>query len=71
MLNDYTKLCTSLDKNLSQLDWHIFETAEIENRVITNTGHFLAFLYQTAIHVLLAMIKYSFFKNHRFLREAI
>jgi endonuclease IV len=35
---------TKIIKNLSQLDWHIFETAEIENRVITNAGHFPAFL---------------------------
>ena len=31
--------------------------------LITKTGHFPAFLYQTAIHVLLPMIKYSFFKK--------
>jgi hypothetical protein len=39
--------------------------------LITKTGHFPAFLYQTAIHVLLPMIKYSFFKNHRFLRRLL
>ena len=62
---------TKIHKNLSQLDRHIFETAERENRVITNAGHFPTFLYQTVIHVLLPMIKYSFFKNHRFLRRLL
>ena len=32
---------------------------------------FLLFFTKLAIHVLLPMIKYSFFKNHRFLRRLL
>lgn len=48
------------NQNLPQLDWYIFETAEIENRVITNAGYFPTFLYRTAIHVLLQWLNIPF-----------